>query len=49
MEGKNFRNIVASDEISRAEGKRILIQKGLATNGNKINEFYKTVTILNDL
>ncbi|MGH1783621.1 hypothetical protein ABE872_09975 [Enterococcus gallinarum] len=41
--------IVASDEATTAEGKRILFEKGFSSNGNKINEFYKTVTILDDL
>ncbi|MFS1017244.1 hypothetical protein ACFC9J_14425 [Enterococcus casseliflavus] len=41
--------IIASDETTKAEGKKILIQKGFTTNGNKVNEFYKTVTILNGL
>lgn len=37
--------IVASDETTKAEGKKILIQKGFTTNGNKENEFYKIIDL----
>lgn len=41
--------ITASDETTKAEGRKILINKGFTTNGNKANEFYKTVTLSDDL
>lgn len=37
--------IIASDESTKAEGKKILIQKGFTTNGNKENEFYKIIDL----
>ncbi|MFS0980300.1 MULTISPECIES: hypothetical protein [Enterococcus] len=37
--------IIASDETTKAEGKKILIQKGFTTNGNKENEFYKIIDL----
>ena len=41
--------VIGSYEITKAEGKRILIKKGFTTNGNKEWEFYKNLTILYDL
>lgn len=35
--------ITASDETTKAEGRKILINKGFTTNGNKLNEFYKII------
>lgn len=40
-----YGKIIASDEITKAEGRKILLQKGFTTNGNKINEFYKTIEV----
>ena len=41
--------IIASDVITKAEGKKILIDKGFTTDGNKENVFYKNIIILVDL
>ncbi|BDX48162.1 hypothetical protein ACX1Q6_002247 [Enterococcus hirae] len=40
-----YGKITASDETTKAEGKRILLKNGFTTNGNKINEFYKIIEV----
>ncbi|GMC00417.1 hypothetical protein [Enterococcus thailandicus] len=44
-----YGKIIASDETTKAEGRKILLQKGFTTNGVKQWEFYKIITILVDL
>ena len=35
--------IFASNETTKAEGKRILIKKGFTTHGNVVDEYYKVI------
>lgn len=44
-----YGKIISSDEITKAEGRKILLQKRFTTNGNKTNEYYKNIRILDDL
>ena len=38
-----YAKIVASDESTKTEGRKILIKKGFTTNGNQTDEFYKVI------
>lgn len=46
---KAIAKIIASDEKTEAEGRKILFRKGFTTNGNKVKEYYKTIEFLDDL
>lgn len=41
--------IISSSEITKSEGEKILFNKGFTTNGNKNNEYYRTIEVLVDL
>lgn len=38
-----YAKIVAADETTKTEGRKILINKGFTTNGNQTDEFYKII------
>ncbi len=46
---KVIAKIIASDKKIEAKGRKILFRKGFTTNGDKVNEHYRTIDILDDL